>query len=640
MRRLSLIVVMVMVLTACVPGGGDAPLPTVMRLPSESPPMIAPTLTPVADLTNLPYNEAISAELGEGERLAWVFEAERGDTIRLRALSDTARLHLTLFNPDGVLMAEGEGVLEAIITQTGDYQTRVEAVSGAGTFQLGLSSDKFPPPPPPTLTPIPVMVGVPTPTPALVGEGVFIGILTPLETLAGELKVTDAPHLYTFEAQAGQVVKLALTQVNGAANPLMSLISPTGALIASDMFSDNGSGARLQNIPLAEIGTYTVKIDSGGNPGLYTLRLDLSDALIPLTPTVMITPSAVPPTPVLTPDFPVAERGVRLSSNAPVSDQIRQPTDLNTHSFYAYQGDNLSVGVAPHNDSSLIPKIELIDPDGNLVGTASGGVTPIDRDAIITGHVAPIEGPYTVYVTGEGGTVGTYLISFGYESARFDIMRGELLPDVAGTAAFERRATADVWHFYLNAGDIISASVLPLDNLVAPVLELVRADGELMGIDRDSGGQRSPQINGVRASQSGYHYLRVRPSDPAQLGSYQVTWRYLDFAPTPTPPPGTLPLAAINGEVEPGAYSFIPFYGQAGQTVRIYANAIIGSSLDPVAALIAPDGTTIAGSDDAPDSLDAYFEAILPADGTYQVRVNGYLSGGAFSLYVEQVFSR
>jgi len=638
MARLGLMGLMVMILTACGPAGGDAPLPTMMQLPSESPPTIEITITPAADMAELPYNEVVSDELGEGGNLLWHFEAQRGDTVRVRAMSSTMRLHLSLFSVDGLLMVEGDGGLEALITDDGVYRLSVKSVSGAGAFQLGLSSDRFPPPPPPTLTPIPVVVGVPTPTPALVGEGVFVGILSPSETLAGEFKVADAPHLYTFTPQIGQVVRLTLTQVNGAANPLMSLISPSGALIASDMFSDNGDGARLQNIPLAENGAYTVKIDSGGNPGLYTLRLDLSDALIPLTPTVIITPSAIPPTPVTTPDFPVAERGVRLSVNAPVSDQIRQPTDLNTHSFYAYQGDNLSVGVAPLKDSSLVPKIELIDPDGNLVSTTRGGGTPIDRDAVISGHIAPIEGPYTVYVTGDGGTVGAYLISFGYESARFDIMRGELLPDEPGVAAFERRATADVWHFYLNAGDVISASVLPLDNLVAPVLELVRADGELLGIDREGGGARSPQINGVRASLSGFHYLRVRPSDPAQLGAYQVTWRYLDYAPTPTPPPGTLPLAAINAEVEPGGYTFIPFYGQAGQTVRIYANAVIGSPLDPVAALIAPDGTTIAGSDDAPDSLDAYFEAILPADGTYQVRVNGYLSGGAFSLYIEQVF--
>lgn len=636
MRWFGWLWVMVLVLTGCGATGGDAPLPTAMQLPSESAPLATPPPTPQSS-RDLPYNEAVSASLSDGEISVWRFDAQRGDTIYLRAQSDFIRLHLILSSVEGALLAEGEGAVEALITADGLYQVALEAISGAGEYQIGLTSDFFPPPPPPTLTPIPVVVGVPTPTPALVGQGVFMAVLVPKETISGEFHIGDEPHLYTFDAQAGQFARLHLTPVNGAAKPLMSLLTPQGALMAADMFSDNGNAPLLQNIPLPENGTYTVKLEAGGNLGLYTLRLDLTDTAIPLTPTVVITPSEIPSTPVLTPEYPVAERGVRLSPNAPVSDQIRQPTDLNTHSFYAYQGDSITVGVAPAQDSSLVPKIELMDSEGNLVGTASGGSTPIDRDAVISGHVVPVEGPYTVYITGEGGSVGAYFISFGYESARFDIMRGELSPEVPTVAAFERRATTDVWHFYLNAGDVISASVLPLDNAVAPILELVRQDGALLGVDRDSGGERSPQINGVRAQESGFHYLRVRPITPAQLGAYQITWRYLDFAPTPTPPAGTLPILSVNGEVEPGAYVFYPFYGQAGETVKIYANAVLGSPIDPVAALIAPDGRTLGGSDDAPDSLNAFFETTLPETGTYQVRVNGYLSGGAFALYVEQI---
>lgn len=636
-RRVMWWVLVIISLTGCA-GNGDAPLPTVMQLPTESAPSTAAPLIPALIAGDLPYNEVVNATLEAGQIGLWAFDAQRGDTVRLRAQSETAQLQLVLRSTEGALLVEGAGAIEALITADGSYQLSVESLSGAGAYQIGLTSDFFPPPPPPTLTPIPVIVGVPTPTPALVGEGVFMATLTSAETAAGEFKVGDSPQLYTFDARAGQIARLHLTAVNGIAQPLMSLLSPEGVIMASDMFSDNGNNPLLQNIPLIDGGTYTVKIEAAGNPGLYTLRLDLNNAPIPLTPTVIITPSAIPLTPVLTPEYPVAERGVRLSANAPVSDQIREATDLNTHSFYAYQGDSLTVGVAPLTDSALVPKIELIDPDGNLVDTASGGSTPIDRDAVISGHVAPIEGPYTVYVTGDGGTVGAYLISFGYESARFDIMRGELPPDVPTVAAFERRATADVWHFYLNAGDVVSASVLPLDTTVAPVLEFVREDGALLGVDRDSGGERSPQINGVRAPESGFHYLRVRPLTPAQLGAYQITWRYLDFAPTPTPPAGTLPLLAVNGEVEAGGYVFYPFYAEAGQTIKIYANAVIGSPIDPVAALIAPDGRTLGGSDDAPDSLNAFFEVSLTETGTYQVRVNGYLSGGSFALYVERIF--
>lgn len=639
MRRFVGLWVILCFLTGCGAAGSDAPLPTAMQLPTAQA-VSSPTPASLAELPTepLPYNSAITAQLDERTAALWRFEAQRGDTVRIRTQATNGRLKLNLLTEDGMLLAEDETALEALITADGVYLVRVEALSATTDYQIGLTSNFFPPPPPATLTPIPVMVGVPTPTPALVTHGLFMAQLTSKETSSGEFKVADAPHLYTFDANAGQVARLHVTPVNGIAQPLMTLLSPTGALIASDMFSDNGSGPLLQNIPLVAGGTYTVQLDAAGNPGLYTIRLDLTDSPVPVTPTVVITPTDIPPTPVLTPDYPQAERGVRLSDNAPVRDQIRQPTDLNTHSFYAYQGDSLTVGVAPISDSALIPRIELIDPDGNLVGTASGGSTPIDRDAVISGHVAPIEGPYTVYVTGEGGTVGGYFISYGYESARFNIMRGELAPDVPVVAAFERRATADIWHIYLNAGDVVSATVLPLDTNIAPILEFVHENGTLLGVDRESGGERTPQINGVRALESGFHYLRVRPITPAQIGAYQITWRYLDYAPTPTPPAGSLPILAVNGEVEPGGYVFYPFYAEAGQTIKIYANAVIGSPLDPVAALIAPDGRTVGGSDDAPESLNAFFEVTLTETGTYQIRVNGYLSGGAFVLYVERIF--
>jgi hypothetical protein len=640
MRRWVMTWAIVMVMSAvagCQPPN-DTPLPTVMQLPTDSPP--SPTAPPSdAPAQPLPYNQAVSDTLDRGEAKRWVFDAQRGDTVQVRVVSDSVTPRLTLTAADGTGLADGQTSLEAVIPADGVYTLTVQADSGTGSYDLGLTSAQNPAAPPPTLTPVPVIVGVPTPTPAPVAEGTFLGVLADRQTSAGEFALSDGAHLYSFDAPAtGGVARLQLTRVNGATQPLMALLDPSGVVVAVDMFSDNGSGALLQNIPLEAGGTYTVRLDGAGNPGTYTLRLDLSAAPVPLTPTIVVTPTSPPQTPVLTPSIPVAERGVRLSPNAPVADRIAEPFDLNTHSFYAQQGDTLAIGVAPVVGSGLSPQIELIDPDGNIVGTAVGGTTPLDRDALITGLVVPLEGAYTVYVTGQNGTVGDYVVSFGGEGARFEVMRGEIAPDQAVTANFQRRAAADVWYMYLNAGDVVTGWVLPLDSVVAPVLELVREDGALLGLDRDSGGDRAPQINGVRVTQSGYHYWRVRPADPNQLGTYQLTWRYLDFAPTPTPPAGTVPLVTVNGTVAPEAYAFVPFYGRAGEVVRVYVNAPVGGTLDPVAALIAPDGQTIGGGDDLPNSMNVQFEATLPADGTYQVRVSGYLSGGEYVLYVERLF--
>ncbi len=61
------------------------------------------------------------------------------------------------------------------------------------------------------------------------------------------------------------------------------------------------------------------------------------------------------------------------------------------------------------------------------------------------------------------------------------------------------------------------------------------------------------------------------------------------------------------------------------------------SGFDPVAALIGPDGSVIAEADDADDTLNPHFEMVLPVDGTYNVRVNGYMKGGPFTLTVTEI---
>jgi hypothetical protein len=639
MRRIGIIILLGIISGACTPiPDANAPLPTMLLLPTQPPP--TPTSISLLDqqASPLDYNLAVSGQLGSAQQDIWAFDAQAGDSVQIRTIS-AVPLQLTLYTATGQHITSGTASISAVIPTSGLYRLTVTNGTDPITYELGLTSALRPAAAPPTLTPIPVVVGVPTPTPALISSGIFMAVLTSGQTAPGTFEMASAPHVYSFEGALGQYIRLYMTPVSGAARPRLSLISPTGEILASDMGSDNGSSARLLNIPVTQTGTYTVQLDSAGNPGTYTLRLDLTDAPIPITPTVLVSPTAPPETPVLTPDYPQAERGVRLSPNVPAQAEIRRASDLNTHSLYAYQGDSLSVGVAPLANSALIPQIELMDPEGNLVGTAVGSSTGPDRDAVISGQVAPYEGPYTLYVTGQNGSTGAYLVSFGYESTRFDVMRGLLLPDSPAFGVFDRRAVADVWHMYLNAGDIVSAAVQPLDGVITPILELVGPHGDLLGLDRDSGGERAPQISGVRAVSSGYHYWRIRPADAAQTGAYQIVWRYLDVAPTPTPPPGTFPLAVITDTVAPGEYDFIPFYGQAGQRVRIYVNAPIGGTLDPVAALIAPSGVSIGSSDDIDDSLNAFFEAQLPEDGTYQVRINGYLSGGDYTLYVERVFA-
>jgi hypothetical protein len=147
-------------------------------------------------------------------------------------------------------------------------------------------------------------------------------------------------------------------------------------------------------------------------------------------------------------------------------------------------------------------------------------------------------------------------------------------------------------------------------------------------------------MNGASAPISGEYQLIVSASGGATAGPYRLVWRYVNIAPTPTYDAPRILLFSVEDSVLPGEYQFYPFQGSAGQKVRIRVTGTGGATtgFDPVAALIGPSGELIAEGDDSQGSLNPHFSADLSAEGTYQVRVNGYLSGGPFELIVERLF--
>jgi tetratricopeptide (TPR) repeat protein len=72
----------------------------------------------------------------------------------------------------------------------------------------------------------------------------------------------------------------------------------------------------------------------------------------------------------------------------------------------------------------------------------------------------------------------------------------------------------------------------------------------------------------------------------------------------------------------------ITFEGSAGETVTLEARDADDTTVDPLIALLDPDGTPIAGDDDFGGNLDSQIEDFeLPADGTYTLVVS-HANGG------------
>ncbi|MBZ0290312.1 MAG: pre-peptidase C-terminal domain-containing protein, partial [Anaerolineae bacterium] len=403
---------------------------------------------------------------------------------------------------------------------------------------------------------------------------------------------------------------------------------------------DNTGGnqsALLRDIFLPANGTYSIVAKGHGFTGSNEIALSIDAQPAPVTPTFIDVPTATREIEILTPTM-AAATSADLEDHVPVVASIG-PGGANRFIVRATAGEIVTIGVSPAG-SLLRPKIEVYDPDGALVATATAANSDAGGDALVSALKANSTGGYQVFVTGEDNTGGSFVVSYGTGVSRQEVRRGETTVDQTYAGQIARRGLRDVWSLYLSAGDIISAAVSPGDAAFDPLLELTAPDGSLVSQDDNSGGGRAALITSALAPVTGLYRLRVTASGGFSSGSYGLVWHYINLAATATPQPGTLPILTFEDSITPGEYQFYTFQGSAGQQIEIQVVARPGRDFDPVAALLDVDGQVIAHADDDGSALNPRFTATLPANGTYRVRVNGYLTGGEFTLIVNRLFPR
>lgn len=589
----------------------------------------APMVTPLPVRVLNAWEAADGALPAEGGAEQWQFIAQAGDQIRLRLRANDAALALTA--PDGAALGAGQEV-EATLPESGVYTV---TVTGAGRYQLGLGYADRPHPAEITPTPLPALVGVPTPTaPYYAALGAVIGPLPAGEWRDGELADGAARHVYTFEGQAGAYATLRLGRLSGAFDPVLTLYGPDGAALAADDNTGGGRTALLRDIRLPQTGTYSAQVWGDGFAGRYEISLALAAQAAPLLLTLPPAPSPTPLPPLIAPTLAAAYDGARLEDHTPVIGRIERPGAFVRYTLAVQAGDVLTIGVSPVSAGGIQPRLELYDPTGNLLVSVTAAQSNAGGDALAAALPVSVTGIYLAFVTAPGGETGDFIISYGRGNSREDALRGMAPPDQPLTGSLARRGLRDVWGLALNAGDVIAAAVQPGDSSLSPTLELVGPSGALVAQGVTVAG-RETVIESALAPVSGLYRLHVAALGAASSGPYTLVWRIINLAPTATPEPAAAPLLTFDDQVEPGAYRFFPFQGRVGQEIRVRVRASPGSGLDPVAALIGPDGTVIAEGDDLGEDLNPQFTVRLPQDGTYQVRVSGYLSGGRFEVWVE-----
>lgn len=598
----------------------EAELPTLAVLPS-------PTVTRL-----LNFWQPARGSLTAGQVDRWQFVAEKGDQINVRVLG---AVNLVVQASDGLIVGTGTDI-QATLPAAGNYVVLVQFIEGERVdYELGLGYTDRPNPAEFTATPPPQVVGIPTPTPSFSDLGVLITQLNSGE-IASMTFEGDEKHVYTFEGEAGAFVTINMSRTAGTVDPALKLFSPEGVALAVDHNSGGARGALLRNILLPEDGLYRVQVTGGGFPGDYELVLLGDDRPQPITPTIIPQITETPFVEVLTPTLATAVPNGRLEDHIAALGQISEAGSFSRHSIYATSGDFLTIGVRPL--SEWRPIIELYNPEGSQVVSANVGNSNAGGDALISMWPISETGTYSLFVNAEDNATGEYIVSYGVGPTREDVLRGPTEPDIPYDGQIARRGLRDVWSLTLNEGDVISVAVSPLNTALDPVVELVTADGSLVAMDDNGGGFPNALLNATTIPTSGRYQLRVTAANGVSVGPYRIIWRYINVAPTKTPEPVRALVMTVEDFAQDGQYLFYPFQGRAGQRVRIQVNAQPGSPFDPVAALVGPDGQVIAEGDDSGGTLNPSFSAEITADGTYNVRINGYLSSGAFELIVDALF--
>lgn len=567
-----------------------------------------------------------SATLGAGQTQPWQFVGAAGASAQIEAEGMT----LALQGTDGAPLAQGVSLLTATLPADGVYTVLVSAADAA-SYRIELRYGSAPESSSPTAAAAPpTRTATPSATPAYYAAlGDFVAMLRSGETLNGAFALNDERHVYTFEGRAGHYIQLDAQPTSGSLDPRIALYAPDGRALAADDNSAGEGRARLRNIRLGTDGLYAAQV-SGRGRGSY--RIGLMSFALPLvvTPTVITLPSSTPTLPLITPTVGAAQSGERLRDHVPVIGSIERGGDFDRYAIEARAGEVLTIGARPFDAAALRLRIEIYDPLGAQIASAESAETP---EALVGALLVPETGAYLVFVTGLNGGTGDYLISYGEGFSRQDEWRSLTTADRVYTGEIGQRGLRDVWALDLNAGDVIAAAAGALDLNFDPVLELAAPDGTALARDDNGGGALDARIAAAVATVSGRYTLRVTGANALSAGRYNLVWRYVNRTLTATPPPPSILLMRFDDAVTAGSYQSYPFQGTAGMQVQIEVIAADGA-FDPVAALLGPEGAEIARGDDSAGDLNPRFIVELPADGTYTVRVNGYLSGGDFTLLV------
>jgi hypothetical protein len=408
------------------------------------------------------------------------------------------------------------------------------------------------------------------------------------ETITATLNAAGEQDLYSFQAQAGDVVLLVVTTTTSL-DPYVRVYGPDEALLYT-WYIDNGPGlAGGRTSPLATTGTYKVVVSDYGDgteTGSYGIFVQRTNN---------------------------PGRSTSIGFGETISASIDVVGQVGTYTFNANAGDKVLVRMS--TTDLLDPSISYYDPDGTWLGywTVAG---PGTLEFVI--NPIPKTGRYTVLPRDDQwNETGSYTISvqrLNNPGMATTIAFGETI-----LSSISAAGEIDTYSFDAKAGDKVWVEMSTRSNL-DPHVRLYDPDGVLVQEAYANSGPWSTPIWVTLLKTGAYRILASDYGDGTETGEYGIYVQRLNNPGMTTPVSfGETTSASLDKVCDVDTYTFEGVEGDI-----IIARMSTTSYLDPELIFCAPDGSVVSWWYAIGPGTVEFTSAPLPATGTYKILAVDY----------------
>lgn len=327
-----------------------------------------------------------------------------------------------------------------------------------------------------TFTPRPT--NTPTAEPTMTPAPQVASILVPGETRGGIINDTTPEVQFEYRGTAGQAITVMAAATSGNLDPVISIISPDGDVLASnDDISDTDRNAALYDVTLPADGTYTISVTRlrgvrGSSEGDFDVLLTLSEGGV--SPTVITQP--------------IGE---------PLEGRIDDSTPRMELAFDGSAGMTVSVALYA-TSGNLDSVLELYAPDGTLVAD-NDDVTFTAKDSVIDSAVLPADGQYRIVVqrfrAAAGNTEGDFILTIT-EGAPATRPGGDKILlvqlNTVETGEISMAVPQVVYRYDGTAGEGLTITMHRVDGTIDPLLRVIAPDGSIVAENDDGWSGQTP----------------------------------------------------------------------------------------------------------------------------------------------------